>query len=81
MNSIAIEMAMNVDPSGFPTWCSFDSFPPPVMDVFKRKSCVIAMPIEAKEREVRSHARKVRSVAQIRSSIWNRRNVSVPRAR
>ena len=29
--------------------------------VFKRKSCVIAMPIEAKEREVRSQARNVLS--------------------
>jgi hypothetical protein len=34
---------------------------PPVMEVFRRKSCVIAMPMEAKEREVRSQARKVRS--------------------
>ena len=31
------------------------------MAVFRRKSCVIAMPIEAKAREVRSQARKVRS--------------------
>jgi hypothetical protein len=30
-------------------------------DVFRRKSCVIAMPMLAKEREVRSQARKVRS--------------------
>lgn len=30
-------------------------------DVFRRKSCVIAMPIEAKERDVRSQARNVRS--------------------
>lgn len=32
-----------------------------VMEVFNRKSWVTAMPIEAKEREVRSQARKVRS--------------------
>jgi len=31
--------------------------------VFKRKSCVIAMPIEAKEREVRSQAKNVRSIS------------------
>ena len=31
------------------------------MEVLRRKSCVIAMPIEAKEREVRSQARNVRS--------------------
>jgi hypothetical protein len=31
-------------------------------DVFRRKSCVIAMPMLAKEREVRSQAKKVRSV-------------------
>jgi hypothetical protein len=29
--------------------------------VLRRKSCVIAMPMLAKEREVRSQARKVRS--------------------
>jgi hypothetical protein len=34
-------------------------------DVFRRKSWVIAMPIEAKEREVRSQARKVRSITYI----------------
>jgi len=29
--------------------------------VFKRNSCVTAIPIEAKDNEVRSHARNVRS--------------------
>jgi hypothetical protein len=33
--------------------------------VFRRKSWVIAMPMEAKERDVRSQARKVRSVIVI----------------
>jgi hypothetical protein len=33
-------------------------------DELRRKSWVIAMPMEAKEREVRSQARKVRSVHQ-----------------
>ena len=33
------------------------------MVVFRRKSWVIAMPMEAKAREVRSQARKVRSGA------------------
>lgn len=32
------------------------------IEVFSRKSCVMAMPILAKDREVRSQARKVRSV-------------------
>jgi len=31
------------------------------MAVLRRKSCVTAMPMEAKAREVRSQARKVRS--------------------
>lgn len=30
-------------------------------ELFSRKSCVTAMPMLANEREVRSHARKVRS--------------------
>ena len=34
-------------------------------DELRRKSWVIAMPMEAKEREVRSQARKVRSVHAI----------------
>ena len=32
--------------------------------VLRRKSWVMAMPMEAKAREVRSHARKVRSVSR-----------------
>ena len=32
--------------------------------LFRRKSCVTAMPIEAKAREVRIQARKVRSVGK-----------------
>jgi hypothetical protein len=35
------------------------------MVVLRRKSCVIAMPIDANAREVRSHARKVRSVCEL----------------
>jgi len=32
------------------------------MEVLRRKSCVTAMPMEAKERDVRSQARNVLSV-------------------
>lgn len=36
-----------------------------VSEVFRRKSWVMARPMEAKEREVRSQARKVRSVVTV----------------
>lgn len=65
---------MNVAPSGFPTWRSFacgdsDADDEGLLElgedleivVFRRKSCVTAMPIEAKESDVRSQARKVLS--------------------
>lgn len=42
---------------GFWCFCGLES------DVLRRKSWVIAMPMEAKEREVRSQARKVRSTS------------------
>jgi hypothetical protein len=58
---------MKVDPRGFPTWWSRDSFPPVEMEVFRRKSWVIAMPIEAKDSEVRNQARKVLSTWTERS--------------
>jgi hypothetical protein len=72
MNKIRMEMAMKVAPRGFPIWrrCvdweaedgeDGDEEGGEEMVEFKRKSWVIAMPIEAKEREVRSQARKVRS--------------------
>ncbi len=62
-------MARNVAPSGMPTRRSVRRSPllgspadPPLeMDVLSRKSCVIAMPMEAKASEVRSQARNVRS--------------------
>ena len=41
-------------------------------EVFKRKSCVTAMPIEANAREVRSQARKVRSREDVRIRFFNR---------
>ena len=44
-----------------------------VSDVLRRKSWVTAMPIEAKERDVRSQARKVRSVWDTRqydATVW-----------
>lgn len=58
---------MKVAPSGLPTLRSWlragwlgSTFP---IDVLRRKSWVMAMPIEANDNEVRSHARKVRSEA------------------
>lgn len=64
-----MEIPIKVAPSGFPkcrslacgedVWDASGEFD---RDVFRRKSCVIAMPMLAKEREVRSQAKKVRSV-------------------
>lgn len=67
-------MPMNVAPSGFPrcrslwrlcVWLSVAPSAAPDASERKlelrRKSCVIAMPMDAKESEVRSQARKVRS--------------------
>ena len=58
--------ARNVVPSGRPRCCSVWLVPPlgPVRDVLSRKSRVMAMPMEAKAREVRSQARNVRSASQ-----------------
>ncbi len=65
---IKMLMARNVAPSGFPTcfsvrrcWLSSGEPLPPDMDVFRRNSCVMAMPMEAKASDVRSQARNVRS--------------------
>lgn len=72
MNRMSIDIAMKVAPSGFPTWrrraCGVSEESEEVVElgveivVLRRKSCVMAMPMLAKEREVRSQARKVRSV-------------------
>ena len=62
-----MEMAMKVAPSGLPMWrrraCGelMSAGSEDAMVVFSRKSCVIAMPMLAKESEVRSQAKKVRS--------------------
>ena len=70
-NSMAMETPRNVAPNGFPSCRSrmapSDSGRSGMSSrsdsvVLRRKSCVIAMPIEAKASEVRSHARNVRSV-------------------
>lgn len=56
---------MNVAPSGLPMCrivSNCASFWPSVSDVFSRNSCVMAMPIDAKPSDVRSQARKVRSI-------------------
>lgn len=59
-------MPRNVAPSGLPScrrvWLFGSSVPGVERDELRRKSCVTAMPIEAKARDVRSHARNVRSV-------------------
>jgi len=67
-----IAIPINVAPSGFPKCRNFacgevveDESGEFAIDVFSRKSCVIAMPIEAKERDVRSQARKVRSMYHV----------------
>jgi hypothetical protein len=66
---MTILIAMNVAPRGLPRClrCVFCDFwwwdgEEEDNDVLRRKSWVMAMPMEAKEREVRSQARKVRSV-------------------
>ena len=46
--------------------------------VFKRKSCVTAMPIEANAREVRSQARKVRSREDVRVCFFDRLHENRP---
>ena len=70
MSKINIATARNVVPSGCPTdrrWSAGeiagDGFAGSAGDkvLFRRKSWVIAIPIEANAREVRSQARKVRS--------------------
>lgn len=71
-----METAMKVAPRGLPTWRrrvlesdgegdeGLDGLAEEgleAIEVLRRKSCVTAMPMLAKEREVRSQARKVRS--------------------
>jgi hypothetical protein len=72
---MTIDIPMNVAPRGFPRCrslaCAWSEAVEATEEesgleeerlVFRRKSWVIAMPIEAKERDVRSQARNVRSV-------------------
>lgn len=92
MMRINTAIPKNVAPSGFPIWRSLVAFVgcgfmPSRSDnvAFSRNSWVIAIPIEAKAREVRSQARKVRSYTRPicqrperfrKQEMWN-----VPRAR
>ena len=65
MKSITTAMPRNVAPNGLPMRRSFtcsDMCSLFSRDVLRRKSCVTAMPMLAKEREVRSQAKYVRSV-------------------
>lgn len=84
MNSIRMDIPMNVAPSGLPRclnlcrlWRCASAVASVELeleevsgrsDELRRKSWVIAMPMEAKEREVRSQARKVRSTHAIYQS-------------
>jgi hypothetical protein len=55
-------MAKNVAPRGFPRCFRLSAcFPSSAREVLSRKSCVIAIPIDANANDVRSHARNVRS--------------------
>jgi len=72
-----IAIPIKVAPSGFPRCRNFacgevveDESGEFAIEVFSRKSCVIAMPIDAKERDVRSQARKVRSIHQVSIAIF-----------
>lgn len=62
--NITILIARKVAPSGLPSCrrCRYGSEPLPAAEVvLRRKSCVMAMPMDANAREVRSQARNVRS--------------------
>ena len=73
-NKTSMLMPRNVAPRGFPMWRSFRKCASSVVswvsvsarEVFNRNSCVMAMPIDAKARDVRSHARNVRSIHERR---------------
>jgi hypothetical protein len=61
-NRMRILIPRNVAPSGFPRCRKLSAWSPSsANDVLRRKSCAIAIPIEAKASDVRSHARNVRS--------------------
>lgn len=72
-NSTMMAMPMNVAPSGLPTCRRWYEFPgslgsrPSLREivVLSRNSWVIAIPIEANAKDVRSHARNVRSARQV----------------
>lgn len=54
--------ARNVAPRGFPRLLNVLSTPALFdKEVLRRKSCVMAIPMDAKASDVRSHARNVRS--------------------
>ncbi|KAI5299628.1 hypothetical protein KEM55_001938 [Ascosphaera atra] len=78
MRSTSIAMPMKVPPNGLPTRMMrsrFISLPLSAGEfgsrivVLSRKSCVTATPIEAKESDVRSQARKVRSEGDERMEV------------
>jgi len=72
IRSTRIATPKKVAPNGFPTCLKrnesvgFVGFNPSLSEivVFSLKSCVMAMPMEAKASEVRSQARNVRSVLE-----------------
>ena len=87
-----IAMARKVAPSGFPTCRKREAaigsvseddddeeeepLPSAAKEVLRRKSCVTATPMEAKDRDVRSQARKVRSGLHAEYQYWDSRTPS-----
>lgn len=63
-------MPKNIPPSGFPKWrkvCALElleALSASEREVLSRKSCVIATPMEAKDKDVRNQARNVRSATE-----------------
>lgn len=64
-NRIKMLIPKNVAPRGLPIWRSLSACcPSSANDVLSRKSCVMAMPIDANANDVRSQAKKVLSARQ-----------------
>jgi len=67
-------MAKNVAPRGLPRCFRLSAcFPSSAREVLSRKSCVIAIPIDANANDVRSHARNVRSARSATAVLVSKR--------
>lgn len=67
-SKVTMLMPRNVAPNGRPIFCSFvwsNSVADAEPLVWRRNSCVTATPMDAKAREVLSHARNVRSEKEL----------------